>query len=168
MQKLTALVLFALAAISIGVLVSGASYSEWVFPGGLPLGNALAAIGLCSLAGSAYNLSPVGSVRRRITQAVLVVAVLWLPISLALAGNLELNFYGSRGTAWLVISSATAIAVLGSFTLAIAGALLGQSSAANLLHGTDSWARIRSRIGPAAEELDRSAAGKNAEGQDLQ
>ena len=124
MQKLTALVLFALGAISIGVLVSGASYSEWLLPGGLPLGNALAAIGLCSLAGSAYKLSPVGSVRRRISQAVLVVTVLWLPISIALAGNLELNFSGSRGTAWLIISSATVIAVLGSLALAIAGALL--------------------------------------------
>lgn len=120
MQKLTALVLFALAAISIGVLVSGASYSEWVLPGGLPLGNALAAIGLCSLAGSAHNLSPVGSVRRRISQTVLVLTVLWLPISIALAGNLELNFSGSRGTAWLVISSATAIVVLGSLAFAIA------------------------------------------------
>ncbi len=125
MQKLTALILFALAAISIGVLVSGASYSEWVLPGGLPLGNALAAISLCFLAGSAYNLTPVGSVRRRISQAVLVVAVLWLPISIALAGNLELNFSGSRGTVWLVISSAIAIAVVGSLALAIAGALLG-------------------------------------------
>jgi hypothetical protein len=128
MQKLSALVLFALAAISIGVLVSGASYSEWVLPGGLPLGNALAAIGLCCLAGSAYNLSPVGSVRRRISQAVLVVTVIWLPISIALAGNLELNFSGARGTAWLVISSVAAIAVLGSLALAIAGALFGKTT----------------------------------------
>lgn len=130
MQRLTALVLFVLAAVSIGVLVSGASYTEWVLPGGLPLGNALAAIGLCSLAGSAYSLCSVGSFRRRISQAVLVVTVLWLPVSIALAGNLELNFSGSRGTAWLVISSATAIAALGSLALAIAGALPRRSSGA--------------------------------------
>jgi hypothetical protein len=130
MHKLTALVLFALAAISIAILVSGASCSEWVLPGGLPLGNVLAAISFCSLAGSAYNLTPMGSVRRRISQAVLVVTVLWLPISIALAGNLELNFFGSRGTAWLVISAVIAIAVLGSLALAIAGALLGPSGAA--------------------------------------
>ena len=129
MQKRKALVLFALAASSIGVLVSGAHYSEWILPGGLPLGNAMAAIGLCSLAGSAYNLSPVSSLRRRISQAVLVVTVLWLPVSIFLAGNLELNFSGSRGTAWLIISSATGIAVLSSLALAIIGALLEQSSA---------------------------------------
>lgn len=125
MQKLTALLLFALAAISIGVLVFGARYSERVLPGGLPLGNALATIGLCSCAGSAFYLSPVGSVRRRISRAVLLMTVLWLPISIALAGNLALNFSGSRGTAWLFISFATAIAVLGSLAMAIAGALLG-------------------------------------------
>src|SRR5262245_4375863 len=73
LRKLTALGLFALAAISFGVLVSGPRYSEWVLPGGLPLGNALAVIGLCSSAGSAYYLSPAGSVRRGISQAALVV-----------------------------------------------------------------------------------------------
>lgn len=124
MQKLIALVLFTLAAISIGVLVSGVSYSERVLPGGMPLGNALASIGLCSLAGAAFCLSPEASIRRRISGAVVGVAALWLPISIALAGNLALNFSGSRGTAWLIISFATAIAVLCSFALAIAGALL--------------------------------------------
>jgi len=128
MQRLTALGLFTLAALCIGVLISGVSYSEWVLPGGLPLGNLLAALGLCCLAGSACKLNRVGTVRHRISRAVLVATLLWLPVSIALAGNLELNFTGSRGTAWLVLSVGTAIAVLGSFALAI-GALLGQSSA---------------------------------------
>ena len=130
MQKLTVPILLVLTVLSIGVLVSGTSYLEWLLPGGLPLGNALTAICFCSLAGSAFTLSPVGSVRRHISQAVLLVSMLWLPISIALAGNLELNFSGVRGTAWLVISSATAIAVLCSLTLAIAGPLLGRSRAA--------------------------------------
>ena len=128
MRKLTAIMLFVLAAISFGVLVSGGSYSERVLPGGLPLGNALATIGLCSLAGSAFNFSPVGSVRRRISGVVFISAMLWLPISIALAGNLALNFSGFRGTVWLVISSVTAIAVLGSFAFAISGAILGWSN----------------------------------------
>jgi hypothetical protein len=123
MRKLTALVLFALAAICIGVLVFGASYSERALPGGLPLGNVLASIGLCSFAGTAFYLSPVASIRRRISGVVLLAAILWLPISIALAGNLALNFSGFRGTVWMIISYATAIAVLGSLTLAIAGAL---------------------------------------------
>lgn len=123
MQKLTAIILFVLAAISFGVLVFSASYSERVLPGGLPLGNALASIGLCSFAGTAFYLSPVGSIRRRISGVVLLAAVLWLPVSIALAGNLALNFSGSRGSVWIIVSYATAIAVLGSLILAIAGAL---------------------------------------------
>jgi hypothetical protein len=129
MQRLTALVLFAIAAIFIGVLISGARYSEWVLPGGLPLGNALAAICLCSLPGSAFYLSPVGSVRRRISQVVFSVTLFWLPISLVLAGNLQLNFSGYRGTAWLVISLVTALASVGSFALTILGAIFIRSSA---------------------------------------
>jgi hypothetical protein len=128
MQKLIAFLLFVIGAISIGILISGSSYSERILPGGLPMGNALAAIGLCSLVGSAFNLSPAGSVRRQICQAVLIVTILWLPISIALAGNLELNFSGSRGTAWLIISWATAIAVLGSFAFAVAGILFNRST----------------------------------------
>jgi len=125
MKKLTALILFVFAAISIGILISGASYSEWVLPGGLPLGNALATIGLCCFAGSAYNLSPVNSVRHRVSQAALVLAILWLPISVALAGNLELNFAGSRGTIWLAISYIISIVVIGSMAFSMIGALLG-------------------------------------------
>jgi hypothetical protein len=128
MQKLIAFLLFVIGAISIGILISGSSYSERILPGGLPMGNALAAIGLCSLVGSAFNLSPAGSVRRQICQAVLIVTILWLPISIALAGNLELNFSGSRGTAWLIISWATAIAALGSFVFAVAGMLFYRST----------------------------------------
>ncbi|WP_149193984.1 hypothetical protein [Luteimonas suaedae] len=127
MPKLIALLLLALSALSIGTLVSGTSYSEWLLPGGLPLGNALAAAGLCFLAGAAFLLSPPSSIRRRVCRAALVSAILWLPVSIALAGNLELNFSGSRGTAWLVASSVTAIAVLSSLLWAAAGLLFGSS-----------------------------------------
>jgi hypothetical protein len=130
MRKLTALVLLALAAICMVLLLSGTSYAERVLPGGLPLGNALASVGLSSFAGTAFYVSPVQSVRRRISGTVLVGAVLWLPISIALAGNLALNFSGSRGTVWMIFSYATLIAVLGSLTFAIAGELR------NLFHGT--------------------------------
>jgi hypothetical protein len=123
MQKSAALILFVIAAISIGVLFLGARYSESVLIGGLPLGNILASIGLFSLAGSAFYLSPLGSARRRISQVVLILAMVWLPISILLAGNLALNFSGSRGSAWLIISWVTVVAVLGSLILSIVGAM---------------------------------------------
>ena len=37
----------------------------------------------------------------------LIAAVLWLPVSISLAGNLELNFNGARGEIWVAYSIAT-------------------------------------------------------------
>lgn len=133
MPKLIALLLLATAGLSIGTLVSGSGYSERALPGGLPFGNVLAATTLCSLAGAAFALSPPGSIRRRVSRMTLLVAALWLPISVALAGNLALNFSGYRGTVWLAMTSVTTIAVLICLAWAVAGLLLGfrrRSSAA--------------------------------------
>jgi hypothetical protein len=135
MPKLIALLLLAISAISLGSLLYGASYAEWVLPGGLPLGNALAATGLCSMAGASVLLSPPGSIRRKVCRTALAVSILWLPVSIALAGNLVLNFSGSLGTAWLAFSSVVVVAVPGCLLWAIAGLLLelrGQSSPARI------------------------------------
>ena len=125
MPGLVALLLLAIAGLCIGALVSGSSYSELALPGGLPFGNVLAALGLCSLAGAALSLSPPGTARRRFARIVLLASAAWLPLSVALAGNLALNFSGARGTVWLVVSSATMIAAVAALAWAIAGWLLG-------------------------------------------
>lgn len=123
MPRLLALLLLVIAGLAIGSLVSGSILAEIVLPGGLPLGNVLAAAGLCSLTGAAFLLGPPGSARRRFSCTVLIASLLWLPLSILLAGNLSLNFSGARGTVWLAISSATTIAALGSLVWAVAGLL---------------------------------------------
>lgn len=125
MRMIIALLLLATSSLTFGALVSGAGYLEWVLPGGLPVGNVLAAAVLCPLAGAAFLLSPPDSIRHRASTLALFAAILWLPISVALAGNLALNFSGVGGTTWLAFSSLTVIAVLGSLLWAIAGLLLG-------------------------------------------
>jgi hypothetical protein len=124
MPKLIALLLLAISAISLGSLLCSASYAEWILPGGLPLGNALAATGLCSMAGASVLLSPPASIRRKVCCTALAVSILWLPVSIVLAGNLFLNFSGSLGTAWLAFSSVVIVAVPGCLLWAIAGLLL--------------------------------------------
>ena len=99
-------------------LVSGAAYLESLLPGELPFGNALTAIGLCSAAGAAIGLSQPGTILRAVSAASFVAAVLWLPLSIALAGNLALVFNGGRGVAWVWINIGTVSAV--SFSLALA------------------------------------------------
>ena len=118
--------LLAVAAFAVGSLVSGASYLETLLPGGLPIGNALTAIGLCAAAGTAVALSARGSVLRRVSIASLIGAVAWLPVSIALAGNLTLNFHTGRGDVWLAFSFAVAVAVLLVLSWALVAAVLAR------------------------------------------
>jgi hypothetical protein len=119
-----ALFLFLVACACIGALVAGAAVVDRVLPGGLPFGNLLAAAGLCALAGAAFALSPAVTPRRRIAKIVLIVAALWLPLSVALAGNLALDFSGARGSLWLAATAIVVLSALCSFAWAAAAFLL--------------------------------------------
>lgn len=101
------------------LLVGGAPVLERPLPGGLPFGNATAALGLCALAGAPLALSARGTALRGVALGVFLAAVAWLPVSVALAGNLALNFGGGRGAAWMVFS----LAVLGAALVALLWAL---------------------------------------------
>lgn len=101
--------LLAVAAFATVSLVRGASYLGFVLPGGLPFGNALAAIGQCALAGAAVLLATRGTWRRRLALIALIAAIAWLPVSMLLAGNASLNFSGVRGTVWLWFTLVTLV-----------------------------------------------------------
>jgi len=107
----------ALAMFALGSLIAGAPYVETPLPGGLPLGNALAAVGLCAVAATARQLARQG-VARHVANAALLVAAAWLPVSIALAGNLALVFSGARGDAWIAWSATALFAASGSLALA--------------------------------------------------
>ena len=101
-------------------LMSGASYLETSLPGGLPFGNALAALCLCAIAGASVTLSARGTALRSMSLVSLTAAAAWLPASIALAGNLALNFGGGRGLAWSVLSLGIGSLVLLSLVWALA------------------------------------------------
>jgi len=111
--------LLALAVFSLGSLIGGATYLETTLPGGLPLGNALAATGLCAIAGCGAVLARPGVVRG-IAIIALLAAVAWLPVSIAMAGNLALVFSAGRGDAWIAWSGGVALLSLASLALALA------------------------------------------------
>ena len=121
-----AALLLAIAAACILSLVSGASYLEIPLPGGLPIGNALCAIGLCAAAGSAVMLSPRGTARRFVSVISLLAAAAWLPVSIALAGNLALNFHAGRGDVWLAFSAVVAALVFFALGWVLVAALLAR------------------------------------------
>lgn len=120
MRRWRVAALLALAGFAFGSLVLGAPYLELPLPGGMPAGNVLAAMGLCSTAGASVLMVRRQRILRLLAIASLAGAALWLPVSVALAGNLALVFNGARGDAWTMLSLATLVAVLGSLTLACA------------------------------------------------
>lgn len=123
---LVALLLVAFFALVVLSLVRGAPYLETPLPGGLPLGNALVAIGLCAMAGAALVLSARGSMVRTASLASLVGAGLWLPVSIALAGNPQLNFSGGRGSLWVALSMAVFGGACSTFLWALGAAALAR------------------------------------------
>ncbi len=118
MSKTAVILLMAIATFALFPLVMGASFLEVKLPGGLPLGNALTAIGFCSTAGAAIGLSDPGTLHRYGSVTSLIAAIVWLPVSVALAGNLALNFSGAHGLVWIGLTLVTILAVLSSLSWA--------------------------------------------------
>lgn len=122
-KPIVLLLLLAVAALAMGTLVSGAGHLEQTLPGGMPLGNVITALALICPALAAVLISRPRSTCQRASQVAFAAAVLWLPVSLMLAGNLTLNFVGSRGVVWLALSLATLMLVVGCLGWSVAARL---------------------------------------------
>ncbi|MGN6512383.1 MAG: hypothetical protein ACTHKZ_02250 [Lysobacteraceae bacterium] len=119
-------VLLALGTAAFASLLSGADFLEATLPGGLPAGNAAAALGLGACAGAARAMGPRGSLARAAAGLALLGGIAWLPVSVALAGNLALNFEGWRGTTFLAWSVLVLATVLGSLGWALLAAVVAR------------------------------------------
>ena len=124
MTRIIVLILLTIVLFTFVSLVKGAAYLVWLLPGGLPFGNVLTATGLTSAAVVALVLGKPESVLRWIAIVSIVLSVLWLPMSVGLAGNLSLNFDGTNGSAWRYYTLVTFVFVLMSMLLAIAQSLM--------------------------------------------
>lgn len=105
-------VLVLLSIGSFAALISGGTFLEASLFGGLPVGNALAAAALCLSACIAIGLSRSRTIGRYLSVTALVTAFAWLPASIILAGNLTLNFSGTRGQVWVWLSMTTIVVIL--------------------------------------------------------
>jgi len=117
--KPAALVMAALAFVALVLLVAGWRGLEARLPGGLPIGNALSAFSMILAAGAGVLLSLRGSWTRLYSIVALALAILWLPLSIALAGNADLNFRESTGPLWFGFTAITLVASFGALPLAI-------------------------------------------------
>lgn len=125
MTKTFIIALLTAALFAVLSLVFGAPFLNAKLFGHLPVGNALTAIGLCAGAVAAIGLSTRRTLLRRVCIAAFLAAASWLPLSIALAGNLELNLSGSRGEIWILISLGTLALVAISLLWALASAGFG-------------------------------------------
>lgn len=105
------------AVLAAAFLVSGSDCLDFLLPGGLPIGNAVAAAIPCGIAGTAALLAPRGTGSRTVAVIALAASIAWLPLSIALSGNLSLNFSGLRGVVWAWFPAAV-------FVLALAAVLM--------------------------------------------
>ena len=126
MTRIIVLILLTIVLFTFVSLVKGATYLLWLLPGGLPFGNGLTATGLTTAAVVALVLSKPESALRWTAIVSTVLSVLWLPISIGLAGNLSLNFNGTNGSAWRYYTLATFVFVLMSMFWAIAQSLMNK------------------------------------------
>jgi hypothetical protein len=97
--------------------------------GELPVGNVIAALALVSLSGAPVLLSVRGTRLRVVSRAIFLCCLVWLPASVALAGNLALNFSSWHGTLWIAVSAAVLLSALATSTWALLSALLARGVA---------------------------------------
>lgn len=116
---LYATALLLLAAFSIYAILSGADYLSALLPGGLPLGNVLAAAIFLGISGAAYLLAKQRKLLGGIAAIVLAGSILWLPVSIALARNASLNFSGWNGTLWFLFTVGLLFAAIGTLLVAV-------------------------------------------------
>ncbi len=116
---LYAAALLLIAAFSTYAILSGADYLTVMLPGGLPLGNVLAAAVFLGISGAAYLLAKQRKVLGCIAAIVLAASILWLPVSIALARNASLNFAGWNGTLWFLFTVGLLFAAIGTLLVAV-------------------------------------------------
>src|SRR5574343_1969402 len=128
---LFAAALLLVAASSLFAILSGADYLSAMLPGGLPVGNVLAALVFLGMSGAGYVLAKERKVLGRIAAIVLAGSVLWLPVSIALARNASLNFAGWNGTLWFLFTVGLFFAAIGTLLVAVGAAVRSARQAKN-------------------------------------
>ena len=109
MQRLLlAVALLAVTVFATASLVKGAGYLLWPV-GPFPLGNLLTVAGLVAAPLAAMLYAGERRWLRGLCWFAVALAVLWYPVSIAMAGNLNLTFYGDRGLSWYVMTGASVL-----------------------------------------------------------
>lgn len=102
MKTIGVSVLLALAIVAAWLLFSGSELLDVELPFAFPAGNIAAAAMLVAAAAIPVLASVPGSRLRAVARATFILAVAWLPVSIAIAGGMQLSFSGWQSWAWMI------------------------------------------------------------------
>ena len=109
LQRLAAAAALLAVTVFAGVsLVNGADYLLRPV-GPFPFGNLLTVAGLVAAPLAALLYAGERRWLRGLCLLAVVLALLWYPVSISMAGNLNLTFSGNRGSSWYVLTGSSAI-----------------------------------------------------------
>lgn len=125
-MKSAALVICVAVAIAAGwLLFSGSELLDVALPFDFPAGNIAAAVVIVAIAAIPVVSSATGSRLRNFAKVALVAAIAWLPLSMAIAGGMQLHYSGWQAWLWMAYTCAVLLAM---------PILLGWSIVAAVLH----------------------------------
>jgi hypothetical protein len=125
------IVSLASAAASGWLLFSGSDLLDVELPFAFPAGNIAAAVMLVAMAVIPVLASVEGSKLRAVARATLLLAIAWLPVSMAIAGGMQLNFSGWQSWVWMIYTLAILLLVPVVLAWAVVAALLARRKPAS-------------------------------------
>lgn len=114
----------AIALASGWLLFTGSELLDVELPFAFPAGNIVAAVMLMGIAAVPVLSSAPGSRLRTVAKLTLVAAIAWLPVSMAIAGGMQLHYSGWQSWVWIAYTLALMLAAPVVLAWAMVAALL--------------------------------------------
>ena len=111
MKSAAVLICVAVAIAAGWLLLTGSELLDVALPFDLPAGNIAAAVVRGAIAAIPVLWSTPGSRLRSVAKATLVASIAWLPVSMAIAGGMELRYSGWHAWLWMTYTCVVLLAV---------------------------------------------------------
>jgi len=112
MKKIVGLLVCVVVVVACGWLIFGDNdLLDAELPFAFPAGNLAAAVMMVAMAAMPMLLAQPGSKLRFVAKWLLVATVLWLPVSMALAGGMQLSYSGWQSWAWMIYTLLLLLAI---------------------------------------------------------
>ena len=122
------------------------AWNEAPLPGGLPVGNALTVVVLVNASMAGWLYSAPGTLLRLLSTVAVSVAVGWMPVSIAISGNLANTFSGDDAAfmLWFRFTAVAAVLALATLVATLAASIVDRRRA----RGVSASPRHRTRSAP--------------------